>query len=49
MTCLLKECLLRFEMNSIVTSDGCTQKLGIYVRCDSELIATKVCSQIGRK
>ena len=41
--------LLRFESNSAATSDGCTQKLGNDVRSDSELIATKVCSEIGSK
>ena len=40
--------LLRFEPNSAATSDGSTQKLGNDVRRDSELIATKVCSQISR-
>ena len=41
--------LLRFESNSLVTSDGCAHKLGNYVRRDSESIATKVCSQISCK
>ena len=35
--------------NSTATSDSCTQKLGNDVLRDSESIATKVCSQIGRK
>ena len=41
--------LLRFGSNSLVISDGCAQKLGNYVRRDSESIATKVCSQISCK
>ena len=41
--------MLRFESNSAATSDGGAQKLGNDVRHDSESIATKVCSQIGRK
>ena len=41
--------LLRFESNSKATSDDCTQKLGNYVKHDSESIATRVCSQIGCK
>ena len=44
-----KGSLLRFELNSTVTSDGGTQKLGNYVWYDSESIATKVCSPIGHK
>ena len=39
----------RFELNSPATSDGSAQKLGNDVRRDSESIAAKVCSQIGRK
>ena len=41
--------LLRFESNSRATSDGCTRKLGNDVRRDSELITTRVCSQISCK
>ena len=48
-TCPRKGSLLRFESNSAATSDGGAQKLGNDVRHDSESIATKVCSQIGRK
>ena len=39
----------QFELNSTATSDSCAQKLGNNVRRDSELIATKVCSQISHK
>ena len=49
MTCLRKGLLLRFQSNNAATSDGSAQKLGNYVRRNSELIATKVWSQIGRK
>ena len=48
-TCPRKGSLLRFESNSTETSDGGAQNLGNDVRHDSESIATKVCSQIGRK
>ena len=48
-TCPRKGRLLRFESNSAVTSDGGAQKLGNNVRRNSESIATKLCSQIGRK
>ena len=48
-TCLRKGRLLRFESNSAATSDGSAQKLGNDVRRNSEWIATKLCSQIGRK
>ena len=48
-TCPKKGRLLRFELNSAATSDGGAQKLGNDVRRDYESIATKVCSQIGRK
>ena len=48
-TCPRKGSLLRFESNSTATSDGGAQKLGNDVRRDSESIATKVCSRIGRK
>ena len=48
-TCLRKGHLLRFELNSTATSDGGAQILGNDVWYDSESIATKVCSQIGRK
>ena len=48
-TCPRKGRLLRFELNSAVTSDGGAQKLGNDVRRDSGSIATKVCSQIGSK
>ena len=48
-TCPMKGRLLRFELNSTVTSDGDAQKLGNDVRRDSELIATKFCSQNGCK
>ena len=48
-TCQRKVRLLRFESNSAATSDGVEQKLGSDVRCDSESITTKVCSQIGCK
>ena len=48
-TCPTEGRLIRFESNSTATSDGGTQKLGNDVRHDSEWIATKVCSQIGRK
>ena len=41
--------LLRFELNSAATSDGGAQKLENDVRRNSESIAAKVCSQIGRK
>ena len=45
--------LLRFDLNSPATSHGGAQNLGNNVRRDSEsigtTIATKVCSQIGRK
>ena len=41
--------LLRFESNSTATSNGGAQKLGNDVRRNSELIAIKVCSAIGRK
>ena len=37
------------ESNRTATSDGSAQKLGNDVWYDSESIATKVCSQIGRK
>ena len=45
-----KGCLLRFESNSdsTATSDGGEQKLRNDVWHDSESMATKVCSQIGR-
>ena len=43
-TCPRKWRLLRFELNSAVTSDGGEQKLGNDVRRNSESIATKVCS-----
>ena len=46
MTCKRKGHLLRFKLNSTATSDGCIQKLENNVRRDSELIATKDCSQI---
>ena len=39
----------QIELSSTETSDGGDQKLGNNVRRDSELIAIKVCSQIGRK
>ena len=48
-TCPREGRLLRFESNSTATSDGGAQKLGNDVRRNSELISTKVCSQIGRK
>ena len=48
MTCLRKGRLLRFESISTATSDGCVQKLRNDVWHDSESIAIKVCSQIGR-
>ena len=48
-TCPRKGRLLRFESNSTATSDGGAQKLGSDVWHDSESIATKVSSQIGRK
>ena len=48
-TCPRQGSLLRFESNSTVTLDGGAQNLENNVRHDSELIATKVCSQIGRK
>ena len=48
-TCPRKGLLLRFKLNSAATSDGGAQKLGIDVWRDSESIATKVCSRIGRK
>ena len=41
-TCPRKGRVLRFELNSSATSDGDAQKLGNYVRRDSESIATKV-------
>ena len=50
-TCPRKEIFLRFESNSTAILDGGAQKLGNNVRrdSDSESIATKVCSQSGRK
>ena len=48
-TCRRKGRPLRFEPISTYTSDGGAQKLGHNVWHDSESIATKVCSQIGRK
>ena len=48
-TCQSKGGLLRFELNSTKTSDGAAQKLGNDVLHYAELIATKVCSQIGGK
>ena len=48
-TCPRKGRLLRFESNSTATSDGGAQKLGNDVSHDAESIATKNCSQIGRK
>ena len=48
-TCPRKGRRLRFESNSTATSDGDAQKLGNDVSHDSESIATKICSQIGRK
>ena len=45
-TCPREQHLLRFEVNSTATSNG-AQKFGNNVWHDSELIATKVCSQIG--
>ena len=56
-TCLRKERLLRFELNSTATSelnstatsDCGAKKLGNDVWHDSESIATKICSQISRK
>ena len=49
-TCLRNGRLLRFELNSVETSNGCAQKHGTDSdRRDSESIATKVCSQITRK
>ena len=48
-TCPRKGRMLKFESNSTATLDGSAQKLGNDVRRDSESIATKVCSQIGRK
>ena len=47
--CPMQRRLLSFKLNSTVTSDGDAQKLGNYVRRDSESIATKVCSQICSK
>ena len=44
-TCPRKGHLLRFK-SSTVTSNGCSQKLRHDIWCDSELIATKVCSWI---
>ena len=43
-TCPRTGSLLRFELNSTATPDGCEQKLGNLnnVRRDSETIATKV-------
>ena len=40
-TCPRKGSLLRFKLNSPVTSDGSEQKLGNNVWHDSELIAAK--------
>ena len=48
-TCPWKGRLLRFESNSAATSDGGAKKLGNNAKRNSESIATKVCSQIGRK
>ena len=51
-TCPRKGCLLRFKSNSTATSDGDAQSLEMMLGDDrrySESIATKVCSQIGRK
>ena len=48
-TCPRKRLLLRFESNRTATSDGAARMLGNDVWHDSESIATKVCSQIGRK
>ena len=48
-TCSRKGRLLRFESNSTATSNGGAQKLWNDVWHDSESIATKVCSQIGRR
>ena len=54
MTCLRKGSLnwsdqIPIEQHSCFISDGGAQNLGNSVRCDSESIATKVCSQIGSK
>ena len=48
-TCLRTGHLFSLELNSTAISDGFKQKLGFNVRHDSELIATKVCSQISHK
>ena len=44
-----KGCLLRFWLNSTVTSNGNGQKLGNNFWYDSESIATNVCRHIGNK
>ena len=44
--CPRKGSLLRFQSNSTATLVGCAQKLGNNIWHDSELIATKDCSQI---
>ena len=46
MTCPRKWRLLRFKLKSSAASDGSVQKLGNNARCNSELIATKLCSHI---
>ena len=48
-TCPREGRLLRFELNSTVTSDGGEQKLWNNLWHDSESIATKVCGKISRK
>ena len=48
-TCRRKGRLLRFQSITSSTSDGYAQRLGNDLWNDSESIATKVCSQIGRK
>ena len=48
-TCLRKERLLKFKLNSTATSDGSAQKLGNDVWHDPESIETKVYSQSGCK
>ena len=48
-TCPRKGRMLRFELDSTATSDGGAQKLRNDVSYDPESIATKNCSQIGRK
>ena len=44
-----KQQIQGFELNRTASSDGCEQKLGNNLCHDSELITTKVCSQIGSK